>query len=260
VAKQEKRVSLAAVDKRGAIATITINRPDQHNALDLATSRALEAAAHDVETDKDILVVILCGAGRAFCGGGDIFAFAEHLDGLEAYAREALEVQHRFILSLARMPKITLAAVHGSAAGAGLSIAAMCDMCVAEEDARFVPAFASLGLSPDSGGSFGLARAVGARRALQLFLAKRSFSAAEAEAWGLVTSIANRGEVMAVAKNLALDLVAIGSEAIAGTKKLIGDLDAQELEVQLRSELEGIIRCMRTQAFGEAVRSFTNKK
>lgn len=253
-------MSLAILETRGPVATITINRPDHHNALDLEAALALEAAAREVAADARVGVVILRGAGRAFCGGGDIFAFAEHMNDLEAYVRELLAVQHRFILRLARMPKIVIAAVHGSAAGAGLSLAAMCDMCVAEEDVRFVPAFAALGLSPDSGGTFGLARAVGTRHALRLFLAERSFSATEAEAWGLVTKIVARGHVIEEAAQLADRIAATGLEAIANTKRLLGRLDTGILEDQLHNELESIVRCMKTDSFRSAVRSFTEKK
>lgn len=250
----------ALVEKREAIATIIINRPDQHNALDIRTAEALEAAARDVAADDDISVVILRGAGRAFCSGGDVVGFAENMDNVEAHVRALLEVQHRFILTMTRMPKISIAAVHGSAAGAGLSLAAMCDMCVAEEDVRFVPAFASLGLSPDSGGTFSLSKAVGSRRALQLFMARRSFSAIEAHDWGLVTSIAPTGDVAVEAERLAETLVATGPQAIAETKRLISKLDASALEDQLGEELESIVRCLKTPRFQSAVRAFMARK
>lgn len=253
-------MDLILLEKRGAVATIVINRPDQHNALDLETARALEAAARDVASDSNIDALILRGTGRAFCGGGDIFAFAAHMDDLQAYVRALLDAQNRFVLHLARMPKITIAAVHGSAAGAGLSLAAMCDMCVAEEDARFVSAFASLGLSPDSGATFGLARAVGARRALRLLLAERSFSAVEAEAWGLVTRIAGPGQASQEAERLAERIVGTGTQAIANTKRLLGRPGISTLEEQLHDEMESILRCMNSDSFRAAVRSFTEKR
>jgi enoyl-CoA hydratase/carnithine racemase len=252
-------MSLVLLEKQAAVATMTINRPDHHNSLDLDTSKALDAAAREIESDAAISVVILQGAGRAFCGGGDIFAFADHMDDLETYVRALLEVQNRFVLRMARMPKITIAAVHGSAAGAGLSLAAMCDMCVADEKARFVPAFAAIGLSPDSGGTFGLARAVGTRRALRLFLAERSFSAAEAEAWGLVTKIADSGRVADEARKLAEDIAAKGPDAVSNTKRLMGRLDNGVLEDQLHHELESIVRCMKKESFRHAVNAFTRK-
>lgn len=256
----EEKMDRILLEKRGAVATIVINRPDQHNSLDLETAMALEAAARDVASDAAIGAVILRGAGRAFCGGGDIFAFAAHMDDLPSYVRDLLDAQNRFVMRLARMPKVTIAAVHGSAAGAGLSLAAMCDMCVAEADVRFVPAFASLGLSPDSGATFGLARALGTRRALRLLLAEQSFSAVEAEAWGLVTKIAASGQGIAEAERLADRIAETGMEAIANTKRLLGRFDIGALEDQLHNELESIIRCMDTDRFRAAVRSFTEKR
>jgi len=133
----------------------------------------------------------------------------------------------------------------------------MCDMCVADEKARFVPAFAAIGLSPDSGGTFGLARAVGTRRALRLFLAERSFSAAEAEAWGLVTKIADSGRVADEARKLAEDIAAKGPDAVSNTKRLMGRLDNGVLEDQLHHE--SIVRCMKKESFRHAVNAFTRK-
>lgn len=253
-------MSVILLEKRETVATITLNRPDNQNAFNLELAQALDRAAQDVASDPRIGVLIVRGAGRAFCGGGDIFAFAEHMDDLSNYIRELLNTQHRFLLQLARMPKVTIAAVHGSAAGAGLSLAAMCDMCVAEEDVRFVPAYAKLGLSPDGGGTFGLARAVGTRRALRLFLAEPSFTAAEAESWGLVTRIAAPGQGLAEAERLAGQIAGIGTEAVAGTKRLLARLDAGELESQLEEELECLLRCMDNARFREAVRAFTQKR
>lgn len=248
------------LEKQGAVATIVLNRPGSRNALNLDLATALADTARGLADDPAIRVVILRGEGQAFCGGGDIFSFAEHMDDLAAHIRALLTALHRFLLEMARMPKLTIAAVHGSAAGAGLSLAAMCDLCVAEEDVRFVPAYAKLGVSPDGGGTFGLARAVGTRRALRLFLAERSFSAAEAEAWGLVTRLAAPGEGIAEAQRLAAELAGIAPEAAANTKRLLGRMDGGDLEGHLHDEMESIIRCMDTEGFREAVRSFAAKK
>src|SRR5216684_3736386 len=135
-----------------------------------------------------------------------------------------------FNTTLRRMPKIVLASVHGSAAGAGLSLAFVADLCIAAEDARFTPAYAKLGVSPDGGGTVGLAASVGPRRALQIFLAEDSFSAAQAYDWGLVA-----------------------------TKALIHRAHVTPIEQQLDAERDAIIDCMHTDEFRVAVKKFTSK-
>ena len=116
------------------------------------------------------------------------------------------------------MPKIVLASVHGSAAGAGLSLALMADLCIAAEDARFTPAYAKLGVSPDGGGTIGLTAAVGPRRALQIFLAEDQFSAAQALQWGLVVKVVPAAELKAATRELAHRLAQNAPAAIAATK------------------------------------------
>jgi enoyl-CoA hydratase/carnithine racemase len=158
----------------GPIATITLNRPAAFNAIDLSIAKRLEALSLEVEASDDVRVVVIEGAGRAFCAGGDLqtIGSAAAADTVAPVVGELLQHYHTFITTLKRMPKIVLASVHGSAAGAGLSLAFVCDLCIAAEDARFTPAYAKLGVSPDGGGTVGVVAAVGARRALQIFLAK----------------------------------------------------------------------------------------
>src|ERR1700753_531547 len=172
----------------GPIATITLNRPAAFNSINLAIAQRLEALAADIEASDDVRVLVIEGEGRAFCAGGDLqtIGAAAAADTVAPVVGELLQHYHAFIATLRRMPKIVLASVHGSAAGAGMSLAFVCDLCIAAEDAKFTPAYAKLGVSPDGGGTVGLAASVGPRRALQIFLAEDSFSAAQAYEWGLV--------------------------------------------------------------------------
>ena len=139
------------------------------------------------------------GEGRAFCAGGDLqtIGAAAAADNIAPVVGELLQHYHAFITTLRRMPKVVLSSVHGSAAGAGLSLAFVADLCIAAEDARFTPAYSKLGVSPDGGGTVGVAASVGPRRAMQIFLAEDSFSAAQAYEWGLVAKVvpASRIEV-----------------------------------------------------------------
>lgn len=253
-------MTIVQLQRSGTIATITMNKPTSRNALDLEMARMLVDAVDEIASDTSIRAIILRGNGPAFCVGGDIRAFEDNLENLATYIRELLETMHRFLTTLARSPKVSIAAVHGCAAGAGLSLAAMCDMCVAEEDAQFVPAFAKLGLSPDSGGTFGLARAVGIRRALQIFLSEQSVSARIAESWGLVTRLAPTGQAAAEAERLANLIVGCGADAIANTKRLLGRMESLDLDSQLDDEMESILRCMDTDTFREAIAKFLQKQ
>src|SRR5438876_1889178 len=189
----------------GPIATITLNRPAAFNSVDLSIARKLEALSAEVEASDDIRVLVIEGQGRAFCAGGDLqtISAAAAADTVAPVIGELLHHYHAFITTLRRMPKIVLASVHGSAAGAGLSLAFVADLCIAAEDARFTPAYAKLGVSPDGGGTVGVVASVGARRALQIYLAEDSFSATQAYDWGLVAKIVPAPELKAATRDLA---------------------------------------------------------
>jgi len=166
---------------------------------------------------------------------------------------------HAFIAALLRMPKIVVASVHGSAAGAGFSLAFMADLCIAAEDARFTPAYAKLGVSPDGGGTVGVTAAVGSRRALQIFLAEDHFSAAQALQWGLVVKVVPPPELKAATRELALRLAQNAPAAIAATKSLIQRAPKNSIEHQLDAERDAIIDCMHTDEFRAAIGKFMQK-
>src|SRR5258707_3923703 len=172
----------------GPIATITLNRPAAFNSVNLAIAQRLEQLAAEVEADDEIRVLVIEGEGRAFCAGGDLqtIGAAAAVDNIAPVVGELLLHYHAFITTLRRMPKIVLASVHGSAAGAGLSLAFVADLCIATEDARFTPAYANLAVSPDGGGTVGVVAGVGPGRALQIFLSADSYSATPAYDCGQV--------------------------------------------------------------------------
>src|ERR1700751_703432 len=169
----------------GPIATITLNRPAAFNSVNLAIAQKLEQLAAEVEGNDDIRVLVIEGEGRAFAAGGALqtIGAAAAADTIAPVVGELLKHYHAFITSLRRMPKIVLSSVHGSAAGAGMSLAFVADLCIAAEDARFTPAYHKLGVSPHGGGTVGVTAAVGTRRAFEIFLAEGSFSASQALEW-----------------------------------------------------------------------------
>src|SRR5579872_964621 len=251
--------ALLAID--GAIATITLNRPAVFNAIDLSIAKKLEELAAEVEASSNIKVLVIEGAGRAFCAGGDLqtIGAATAADTVTPVIGELLRHYHAFIAALRRMPKIVVSSVHGSAAGAGFSLAFLADLCIATEDARFSPAYARLGVSPDGGGTIGVTAAVGAKRALQIFLAEDNFSAAQAFEWGLVTAVVPVSELKAATRQLALRLAQNAPSAIAATKMLIQRAPTSPLAQQLDAERDAIIACMHTDEARAAIEKFTRK-
>src|SRR6476660_7942252 len=207
----------------GPIATITLNRPAAFNSIDLSIAKKLEQLSAEVEASDDIRVLVIEGEGRAFCAGGDLqtIGAAAAADNIAPVVGELLQHYHAFITALRRMPKVVLASVHGSAAGAGLSLAFVADLCIAAEDARFTPAYSKLGVSPDGGGTVGVTAAVGTRRALQIYLAEDSFTAQQAHQWGLVAKVVPPAELKAETRKFAERLAQNPPAAIAGTKSLV---------------------------------------
>lgn len=245
----------------GAIATIMLNRPAAFNSIDLAIAKTLERLGAEVEASDEVKVLVLEGEGRAFCAGGDLqtIGAAAASDTIAPVVGEMLTHYHAFITTLRRMPKIVLASVHGSAAGAGLSLASVADLCIAADDARFTPAYAKLGVSPDGGGTVGVTASVGARRALQIYLAEDSFTAQQAYEWGLVAKIVPAAELKAATRELAQRLAQNAPACIAATKTLIHRAPVTPIEQQLDAERDAIIDCMHTDEFRAAVKKFTSK-
>jgi enoyl-CoA hydratase/carnithine racemase len=252
--------ALLSID--GPIATITLNRPAAFNAINLAIAKQLEQLAAEVEADDGVRVLVLQGEGRAFCAGGDLqtIGAAAEAGTIAPVVSELLQHYHAFIASLRRIPKIVLASVHGSAAGAGLSLAFAADLCIAAEEARFTPAYAKLGVSPDGGGTVGVTASVGVRRALQIFLAEDSFTAQQAYQWGLVAKVVPGLELTAATRELALRLAQNAPAALAETKALIYSAPRTAVGLQLDAERDAIIACMHSDEFRVAVKKFTSNK
>jgi enoyl-CoA hydratase/carnithine racemase len=245
----------------GPVATITLNRPAAFNSIDLSIAKKLEQLGAEVEASDDVRVLVIEGEGRAFCAGGDLqtIGAAAAADTIAPVVGELLQHYHAFITTLRRMPKIVVSSVHGSAAGAGMSLAFVADLCIATEDARFTPAYSKLGVSPDGGGTVGLAASVGTRRALQIFLAEDSFSAAQACDWGLLVKVVPAVELKAATRELAHRLAQNAPAGLAATKALIYRAPTTPIEAQLDAERDAIIDCMTTDEFRIAVKKFTSK-
>jgi 2-(1,2-epoxy-1,2-dihydrophenyl)acetyl-CoA isomerase len=192
---------------REHVAHITLNRPEVSNAMNLEMSREFYEAALECEQSSDLRAVLITGAGRAFCSGGDVKSFAaQEPSRLPAYYRRITLFLHQAIHHLARMRAPVVMAVNGTAGGGGMSLACAGDIVLASESARFTMAYTQIGLTPDGSSTYYLPRIIGLRRTLELALTNRVLSAREAETIGLVTRVIPDDQLMAHAQTLVAEL------------------------------------------------------
>jgi 2-(1,2-epoxy-1,2-dihydrophenyl)acetyl-CoA isomerase len=241
------------------VATITLQRPEAGNAIDLALAQDLRAAVADVERDASVRVVVLRGAGPNFCVGGDLREFAGR-ENLAAHVRDVTSHLHAAIVGLARIDPVVVVAVQGSAAGAGLGLACGGDLVLAGESARFVVAYSRVGLNPDGGTSWFLPRLVGLRRAQELALTNRVLGAAEAHAAGIVTRVVPDGELHAEVAAVAAALAAGPVRALGEAKRLLRTSLDQALAVHLEAEAAALVRSANHPDAAEGITAFLAKR
>ena len=242
--------------REGSVLTITLNRPDVFNALNRALHGALRAALEDA-ADPDIRAVVITGAGRGFCAGQDLREFAE----LDGSLRDALEATYHPNIRLIRgLAKPVIAAVNGPVAGAGLSLAAACDVRVASTAAAFVPGFVGIGLVPDSGGTWFIHRLLGFARAFEWMSSNRKLSAQEALEWGLVSEVIPADSFDDRVAELAARWAALPTLAVGMTKQLFEQAHDASLEQQLALEAELQQVAVGTADFAEGVGAFLEKR
>ena len=243
------------VTRDGAVVTITLNRPDKLNAFDDAMHARFRSALRDAR-GADVRAVVLTGAGRGFCVGQDLASFSGGRD-VGALLRETY---HPNIRALRGLEKPVIAAVNGAAAGAGLSLAAACDVRIAAESATFVPAFVNVGLVPDSGGSYFLTHLIGPGRAAEWMMSGRKLDAAEALAWGLVSEVTAADELAARAAEQAAALAEMPTAAIAMHRRLFDQAPLNALDQQLELEAQMQAAAARSEDFAEGVAAFREKR
>ena len=248
------------VETRGGVARITLNRPASFNALDRDMAVALAEAAMRCDSDRGVRAVLLRGAGKAFCAGGDLKDFAGRGEERPGYLREVTTYLHTAVSLFVRMDAPVIAAVQGSAAGAGLSLACACDLVLAVESARFMAAYTQVGLTPDGSLTYFLPRLVGQRRALELVLTNRALSAREALDWGMVTDVVPDGDLVARSEALAEQLASGPTVAFGVAKRLLAASWDQSLEAQMALETRAIAeRCTKPDAV-EGMTAFAQKR
>jgi 2-(1,2-epoxy-1,2-dihydrophenyl)acetyl-CoA isomerase len=247
-------------DLRDGIARITLNRPEAANALNLEMGHELVQALTTCAAERGLRVVVLTGAGKAFCAGGDLRSFGAQADGLPAHLREVTTWLHVAVSYMVRMDAPVIAAVNGVAAGAGMSLACAGDIAIATESARFTMAYTRAGLSPDGSSTFFLPRLIGLRRALDLTLTNRMLSAREALDWGLVSQVVPDGEFVARVDALAQELSQGPTRALGAAKRLLWTGWNESLETQMAHESETISQVAKTSDAHEGIAAFTGKR
>ncbi len=248
------------VDVDGPVARITLNRPESANGLTLSMSRELLQAAIRCDEDPSVRAIVLTGAGKLFCAGGDLKSFAEFGDGLGAALKEMTVYLHGAISRLARGDAPVIVAVNGTAAGAGMSLAVAGDLAIASESAKFTMAYTAAGLSPDGSSTFFLPRLIGVRRSQELMLTNRRLSAAEALEWGLVNRVVPESEVLKEAEELARKLAEGPTRSFGVVKKLLATSFSETLETQMEFEASGIAASAMTEDGQEGIRAFLEKR
>ncbi|MFC5696491.1 enoyl-CoA hydratase/isomerase family protein [Pseudomonas sp. GCM10022186] len=249
---------LSQVD--AGIARITLNRPQQRNALDIPTLKALLELLDAHEADPAVRVVVLSGEGRSFCAGADLaeWAEAEARGELETYGWT--ETAHALMSRLHGLAKPTIAAINGTAVGAGMDLALCCDFRIAAASARFKAGYTGMAYSPDAGASWHLPRLIGAEQAKRLLFLDELWGAERALAVGLVGEVCADEQLQEVAGELAARLAAGPTFAFAQTKALIRDGASRSLAQQLEAEQAAGLLCGRSEDAAEALRAVAEKR
>jgi 2-(1,2-epoxy-1,2-dihydrophenyl)acetyl-CoA isomerase len=253
-----RRVSAVAeveITREGGVLTITLNRPDVLNAINAAVHEGLAAGLKEAR-DAEVRAVVITGAGRGFCVGQDLNEFRQMPD----VGDRLRATYHPNVTAIRNLEKPVIASVNGPAAGAGLSLAAACDIRIAADNASFVPGFIGIGLVPDSGGSFLLAQILGQSRAFEWMTSNRKLPADEALSWGLVSEVVSAESLPARAAELAATYAAAPTRAIGMTKRLFEHALTATFEEQLEQEAQLQKAATETEDFGEGVAAFLEKR
>jgi 2-(1,2-epoxy-1,2-dihydrophenyl)acetyl-CoA isomerase len=248
------------LERADGVATLTLNRPDAFNALNLGLGRDLFHAALEVDEDPAVRCVVITGAGRAFCAGGDVKDFVDHLPRVGVLLKELTTYLHGAVSRLIRSAKPVIMAVNGVAAGGGFSLALSGDLVIAAESARFTMAYSKIAATPDGSSSYFLPRLIGLRRAMELYFTNRVLSARDAVEWGLITRAVPDAEFRPAVDALARELAQGPTQAYGGAKRLLHQSTWESLETQMELEAQSIAAMGHTADFASGVSAFAQKK
>lgn len=243
-----------------AVATITLNRPEKLNAFFGTMREELLAALRAAESDDATRVVVITGAGRAFCAGGDVefMSQLQERNDLDTF-RGLLDAGGEIVLQIASMATPVIASVNGVAAGAGCNLALACDYRIASDSAKFSESFIRIGLHPDWGGTWLLPRMIGRGRALEMCATGRAVDAAEALAIGLVERVVPAAELASETTKLAQTFASASPIALAGIKRALAAADQNDLREQLVLETQHQLDCFQSEEARAKIAAFTKK-
>lgn len=247
--------------RRGAAATLTLNRPEKLNAVVGDMREEIMAALEKFAADESVRVVIVTGAGRGFCAGGDVGYLGELVDKKNVEGLKGLLYMGKSLVTLIRkMPKPVIAAVNGPAAGAGLNLAVACDIRIASENASFGASFSKIGLHPDWGGSWFLPRLVGPARACEMVFTGEMIGAMEALRIGLVNKVHPHAEFAGEVEKLAELIANRPPKALALAKQLLWEAGRLGIDETLEREMENQIACFGMDDAREGIHAFLEKR
>lgn len=242
------------------VATITLNRPDSANALNPTMARELSDVAIECDESSEVRAVVITGAGKMFCAGGDLGEFSGAGDGVSKMILGMAGDLHLGISRLSRMSAPVIAMVNGTAAGAGFSLVAACDMAISADSAKYVMAYTNAGLSPDGSSTFFLPRRIGDRRARELMLTNRVLSASEAADWGVINQVVAAQDLEKTVMELASSLASGPTLAFGKVKSLLNQSFDNGLETQMELESRAIAESSGTTDGKEGIKAFVEKR
>ena len=242
------------------IATITLSRPENANALNLKMAEELHEISITCCTNADIRAVILTGEGKMFCAGGDLHQFKEAGDEKEALLLRMATILHAAVTRFANMDAPLIVAVNGAAGGGGFSMMLAGDFVIASSKAKLVSAYTASGLTPDGSSTFYLAKHVGLLRAKELMFTNRVLTAQEGIEWGLVSRVVEPDELMNEAMDMARTFATGPTKSYGRLKRMMQTAFSDPMESQLEKETQGIASMMATRDGPHGLEAFLNKQ
>jgi 2-(1,2-epoxy-1,2-dihydrophenyl)acetyl-CoA isomerase len=244
---------------RDPVAFLTFTRPEASNTIDLQFGREFLHAVRTIDASPAVRAVVLTGRGRHFCFGGDLKGMVGSGGDVQSYLAELTTDLHAGLARLVRLDATVIAAVNGTAAGAGLGLVLAADLVIAARGAKFAPAYTAVGLTPDAGCTFLLPRVVGYKRALELFLTNRVLDAETALDWGIVNQVVEDEELIAAATVLAARLAKGPVAAFGALKRLMAESQTG-FEAQLARESVSIAAHASSAEGSEGIKAFLEKR
>jgi 2-(1,2-epoxy-1,2-dihydrophenyl)acetyl-CoA isomerase len=246
------------INIQNTVATVTLNRPDKFNSFNRVMAMELQEALDSLGKDRAVRVIVLTGAGKAFCAGQDLAeATSEAFPGFEKVVREHY---NPIITQMRQLAKPILVAINGVAAGAGANIALAGDIVIAHEQASLIQAFSKIGLIPDSGGTYILPRLIGMQKASALMMLGDKVSAQEALQMGMIYKVFSAEEYEASVNGLAIQLSQMPTHGLALTKKLLNESANNSLQEQLEAECKHQVEAGKSYDYQEGVQAFLEKR